>query len=148
MSDSSFQVDGVDHGELFVRDWDEAAAWYERVLGLTPESAYEEWWTSDDGPLVLSTGDGATMLALFERETATGGESVSPHRVAFRTDADGFLALLDRLERLDLTDRDGTQVTPSDAVDHDLSYSVYFTDPDGNRLEVTTPDRDAVAESL
>jgi catechol-2,3-dioxygenase len=73
---------------------------------------------------------------------------VSPHRVAFRTDADGFLTLFDRLERLDLTDRDGTQVTPSDAVDHDLSYSVYFTDPDGNRLEVTTPDRDAVTEAL
>jgi catechol-2,3-dioxygenase len=68
MSDSSFQVDGVDRVELFVRDWDEAAAWYERVLGLTPESAYEKWWTSGDGPLVLSTGDGATMLALFERE--------------------------------------------------------------------------------
>jgi len=148
MSDTPFQVDGVDHVELFVRDWDEAAAWYERVLGLTPDRAYEEWSESGDGPLVLSTGERATKLALFERETATRGESVSPHRVAFRTDADGFLALLDRLERLDLTDRDGAQVTPADAVDHRLSYSVYFTDPDGNRLEVTTPDRDAVAESL
>lgn len=144
----SLRVDGVDHVELFVRDWEEATAWYERVLGLTPDRAFEEWWETGEGPLVLSTGDGATKLALFERETATRGQSVSPHRVAFRTDADGFLSLLDSLESLDLTDRRGEQVTPADAVDHRLSYSIYFTDPDGNLLEVTTEDRETVAESV
>jgi catechol-2,3-dioxygenase len=33
-------------------------------------------------------------------------------------------------------------------VDHDLSYSLYFTDLDGNWLELTTNDHDAVAAEL
>lgn len=137
-------VTGVDHVELFVTDWDVAAAWYERVLGFTPDPSFEDWWESGTGPLVLSIDD-TTKLALFERETATRGEAVSPHRVAFQTDAEGFLSFVDRLETLELTDRDDEPVTPADVVDHDLSYSLYFTDCDGNWLELTTNDHATVA---
>lgn len=73
---------------------------------------------------------------------------MSPHRVAFGTDADGFLSFLDRLKTLELTNRDGDPVTAADVVDHDLSYSLYFTDLDGNWLELTTNDHDAVAAEL
>jgi catechol 2,3-dioxygenase-like lactoylglutathione lyase family enzyme len=140
-------VTGVDHVELFVADWDDAEAWYERVLGVTRDPSFEAWWQSGRGPLVLSVDD-TTKLALFERETATRGEAVSPHRVAFGTDAAGFLSFVDRLETLDLTDRDGEPVSPADVVDHGLSYSLYFTDLDGNWLELTTNDHDAVAAEL
>lgn len=138
---------GVDHVELYVTDWDDAASWYERVLGFTPDPSFEEWWETESGPLMLSVDD-TTKLALFERESATRGEAVSPHRIAFRTDGDGFLTFIDRLETLDLTDRNGDRVTPEDVVDHDLSYSLYFTDPDGNWLELTTNDYEAVAARL
>lgn len=138
---------GIDHVELYVRDWDDAVAWYERVLGFTPDASFAEWWETGMGPMVLSVDDG-TKLALFERETATRGEEVSPHRVAFQADADGFLDFLARLDTLDLTDRDGERVTPADVVDHRLSYSLYFTDPDGNWLELTTNDHTAVAAEL
>jgi catechol-2,3-dioxygenase len=33
---------------------------------------------------------------------------------------------------LELTDRDSEPVIATDMVDHGLSYSVYFTDPDGD----------------
>ncbi|WP_227374284.1 VOC family protein [Haladaptatus halobius] len=49
----SFSVDGVDHVELYVSDWDEAAEWYERVLGLSTDEEFVQWWTAGDGPLVL-----------------------------------------------------------------------------------------------
>lgn len=84
-----FAVEGIDHVEFHVRDWDDAAAWYERVLGLSPDEEFERWWADGDGPLVLTDEGGTAKLALFEREDATRGESVSPHRVAFRTDGDG-----------------------------------------------------------
>jgi catechol 2,3-dioxygenase-like lactoylglutathione lyase family enzyme len=142
-----FAVTGVDHVELFVADWDDAAAWYERVLGVTPDASLAEWSETGTGPLMLAVDD-TTKLALFERETATRGEAVSPHRVAFQTDADGFLSFLDHLEALDLTNRDGDPVSAADVVDHDLSYSLYFTDLDGNWLELTTNDHDAVAAEL
>lgn len=140
-------IGGVDHVELYVSDWDEAAAWYERVLGLAPDDSYAEWRETRSGPLMLSV-DGTTDLALFERESAKRGEGVSPYRVAFGTDADGFLAFLDRLVSLDLTDHAGDTVTRRDVVDHELTYSVYFTDPDGNLLELTTDEYDAVTDGL
>lgn len=140
-------VTGVDHVELYVTDWEEAADWYERVLGLTPERSFAAWWETDSGPLMLAV-DETTKLALFERESATRGDDVSPHRVAFQIAADGFCSFLDRLEALALTDRHGTVVTRSDVVDHDLAYSLYFTDPDGNWLELTTNEYDAVAARL
>ncbi|EMA63673.1 hypothetical protein C469_02421 [Halorubrum lipolyticum DSM 21995] len=137
----------MDHVELYVTDWDDAASWYERVLGVTPETTFEEWWQTEVGPLMLSV-DETTKLALFERESAVRGQEVSPHRIAFQTDVDGFLSFIDRLETLELTDRDGDPVTPDDVVDHELSYSIYFTDPDGNWLELTTNDYDEVATRL
>lgn len=138
---------GVDHVELYVTDTDEAASWYRDVLGITPAPAFDEWHRTGSGPLMLAV-DETTKLALFEREAARRGEGVSPHRVAFGTDGEGFLAFLDRVESLDLTDIDGESVSAADVVDHDLSYSLYFTDPDGNRLELTTNDHEVVTADL
>ena len=140
-------VTGVDHVELYVTEWDDAADWYDRVLGLTPDASFAEWQETGTGPLVLTVDD-TTKLALFERPSATRGDGVSPNRVAFQTDADGFLSFLNRLETLELTDRRGDLVTPADVVDHDLSYSLYFTDPDGNSLELTTNEYGAVAPRI
>lgn len=139
-------VTGVDHVELYVTDAPAAADWYERVLGVAPDDAFAEWWEAGTGPLMLAAGD--TKLALFERASATRGEGVSPRRVAFGTDADGFLGFLDRLPELSLTDSDGDPVTRADVSDHGLSYSLYFTDPDGNPLELTTNDHDEVTARL
>lgn len=138
---------GVDHVELFVSDAEEAAEWYDRVLGVTRAPGFGEWHRTGTGPLMLAVDD-TTKLALFERESATRGDGVSPHRVAFGTDADGFLAFLDRLDALELTDGRGEPVTAADVVDHDLSYSLYFTDPDGNELELTTNEYDAIAAEM
>lgn len=140
-------VTGVDHVELYVSDRDAAADWYERVVGFTPDPSFAEWCEGGTGPLVLSV-DGGTKLALFERNQATRGQAVSPHRVAFGTDAEGFLAFVDRLDDLDLRGTDGERVTADDVVDHELSYSIYFTDLDGNWLELTTNEHDAVATAL
>ena len=146
MSDA-FAVDGIDHVELYVSDREDAADWYERVLGVVPDEEFEQWWRSETGPLVLTPEGGTTKLALFEHASPTTGAGVSPHRVAFRVDGAGFLAFLDRLEDLDLVDREGEVVTEADVVDHDISYSIYFADPDGNPLEVTTYDYEDVADA-
>lgn len=145
---NSFAVDGIDHVELFVTDWEDAKAWYERVLGVTPAESFAEWWQTGAGPLVLSMDGAETKLALFERDTATRGESASPHRVAFRTDAEGFIDFLDRLPISEVTDRSGEPITPEDVIDHGLSYSIYFTDLDGNWLELTTNQHEAVSVQL
>lgn len=144
VNDAPSGVEGIDHVELVVPDRYEAAEWYERTLGLSIAREYE-FWAEEGGPLVISGDDGATKLALFEGDPWA---APTPRRVAFRADGAGFLRFLDRLEGLELADADGERVTRADVVDHDASFSIYFHDPYGTPLEVTTYEYDEVEEAL
>ena len=63
-------------------------------------------------------------------------------------DADGFMAFLGRLPALRLTDHHGREVTRELAVDHDRAFSLYFSDPWGHHLELTTYEHEAVRAAL
>jgi catechol 2,3-dioxygenase-like lactoylglutathione lyase family enzyme len=139
-----FRVLQIDHVELFVPDRYEAARWYERVLGLQIVPEYEAWATGG-GPLMISTDEGNTKLALFEGTTAPApGRTAAFHRVAFRVTADGFNEFLSRLPEFRLTGANDQPVTPKSVVDHEKAYSIYFSDPYGHLLELTTYEYDAV----
>ena len=141
-----FRVQQIDHVELSVPDQYEAAAWYEKVFGLQILREYEHW--AADGPLMISSDDGSTKLAVFQGEAPGAREPVGWHRVAFRVDGVGFVAFLDRLESLALDNHRGERLTHGHVVNHDLSWSIYFNDPYGHRFEITTYDYDFVAERL
>ena len=134
-----FRVLQIDHVELFVPDRYEAARWYERVLGLriVPEC---EAWAVDGGPLMISSDEGSTKLALFEGQPVPSPQTAAFRRVAFRVTAGGFAEFLRCLPDLALTDAGRHAVTPASVIDHQLSYSIYFSDPYGHLLEVTTYD--------
>ena len=139
----TFKVLQIDHVELFVPDQHEAARWYERVLGLEIIQASERW-ARDGGPLMISSDGGGTMLALFKGQPTACPETAAFRRVACRVTGDGFAQFLDRLADLALVDSRGRPVTRDRIVDHELSFSIYFTDPYGHLLEVTTYDHDQV----
>jgi catechol 2,3-dioxygenase-like lactoylglutathione lyase family enzyme len=127
-----FKVLQIDHVELFVPDRYDAARWYERVLGLqvVPEC---EAWAAGGGPLMISSDGGSTKLALFEGQPAASGPTAAFRRVAFRVTAAGFAEFVLRNPEV---------VTTDGVVDHQQSYSVYFNDPHGHQLEVTTYEYD------
>jgi catechol 2,3-dioxygenase-like lactoylglutathione lyase family enzyme len=145
---TTFRVQQIDHVELFVPDFDAALAWYRDVLGLTPVEKTRLW--ADLGePIMISSDEGATMLALFHGEGPGEREITGHNRVAFRVDAAGFLAFLDHIEGRHVPNRHGGRLTRNEVVDHLLAWSIYFSDPWGNRYEVTSYDygelRDALA---
>lgn len=150
----SLRVDQIDHVELFVPDRFEAAEWYERALGLTVVSKYKHWADDPQGPLMISSDNGSTKLALFDgkpqgqQPTAGHRERSGFHRVAFRVGASSFLGFLDQLPTLGVVDDKGRIVTKDRIVDHSQAFSVYFNDPFGHRLELTTYEHTAVAEAL
>ena len=145
---NAFGAAQIDHVELFVPDRREAAAWYRRVLGLEILPEYQEWAADPRGPLMISSDAGRTKLALFEGQPQGPRPTAGFHVVAFRVDAAGFLEFLGRLGGLQLRDdRDGP-VTSESAVDHGQAYSVYFSDPYGHRLEVTSYEHDALRTAL
>jgi catechol 2,3-dioxygenase-like lactoylglutathione lyase family enzyme len=136
----TFRVAQIDHVELFVPDRRAAAAWYTEVLGLTPLPDAEKWAADPGGPLMISSDRGRTKLALFQGEPQGSRPTAGFHRVAFRVSGPDFLTFLGRAEQLDL--REGQ--LPVRVTDHETAFSVYFADPYGHRLEVTTYDHEVV----
>jgi catechol 2,3-dioxygenase-like lactoylglutathione lyase family enzyme len=143
-----FRVSQVDHVELFVPDRYEAAEWYRRTLGLEIVVGYEAWASDPRGPLMISSDDGGTKLALFTGQPQQSGPATGWHLVAFRVDADGFVEFVKRLPDQRLVDDRRQPVTADSVVDHQQAYSVYFSDPYGHRLEVTTYDYEATRAAL
>ncbi len=144
MSPATFRVHHIDHVELVVPDPYAAAGWHAAVFGLQILEEYERW-AAEGGPLMISSDNGTTLLALFRGRPETQSNVANFRRVAFRVDGPGFVHFLQRLADVAVY-QDGRRVSPQDVVDHDLSWSIYFHDPDGYRYEVTTYDYEFVAQ--
>ena len=121
------QLEGIDHIALTVRDIRASAQWYLDVLGL--ERQYAEAW---DGP-PLFVGKGTTGLALFpvegEATKAPVRNAITMLHFAFRATRQNFEAARKELEKRGIEFH---------FEDHGIAHSVYFPDPDGHRLEITT----------
>jgi catechol 2,3-dioxygenase-like lactoylglutathione lyase family enzyme len=145
---ASFRVLQIDHVELIVPDRHEAAGWYQRILGLDVLPEYQEWAADPSGPLMISSDDGNTKLALFEGQPERSKPTGGFHLVAFRVKAGDFMDFLRRLTDLQLRDHQGDPVTSDAVVDHHKAYSIYFSDPYGHELEVTTYEYEATRAAL
>ena len=123
-----FQLAGLDHVALRVKDLERSAAWYREVLGLQP--MFEGAWGGV--PIMLGIG-GAVAIALFparDAERATSGDIEIDH-FAFRASRADFERARDSL---------GEKGVEVEFQDHEISHSIYFLDPDGHQLEITTYD--------
>jgi catechol 2,3-dioxygenase-like lactoylglutathione lyase family enzyme len=140
---ANFRVGQIDHVHVYVADRRAAARWYADVLGLEVHQDIDG--DDDGGPLVVSSDGGSTSLALFKSKP---GAARTPTTVAFRVAGGGFLDFLGRLGSLRVDGGNGRTLAPSDLVDHDYCFSIYFSDPDGNPYELTTYDYDDVRARL
>lgn len=122
-----FEVQGIDHVALAVRDVRRSVRWYQDVLGL--ERRYQDVW--GEYPAVI--GAGTTTVALFPAEgtprSAPGRDVLGMRHLAFRVDAGNF-------DRAQLTLRD--RGIAFEFQDHGIAHSIYFHDPDGHQIEITT----------
>lgn len=120
----------IDHLALVCADTARSRNWYCEVLGM--EWVHRDAWNGN--PVFLRLGE--TCLALFQAGSA---DSAPPARKGIRVDHFAFLAeSRDSFEnaREELAAR-GIEATFED---HDLSHSIYFPDPDGHIVEITTYD--------
>lgn len=124
-----FRIQQLDHVALTVSDLRASIAWYQRVLGL--EQRHEEVW--HNMPAMLCAGD--TCLALFASQIPQPASAPDDKRtlmmrhLAFRVDRVSFEQAQQRLTE---------QGIVFEFADHAISHSIYFADPDGYRLELTT----------
>jgi len=119
------------HAHIFVRDVEKSKEFYSEMLGLrVTESEHGRW-------AFLSSGDAHHELALSQ----VGADAPGPvdggvglfHLGFDAADKSDFARIIQRLldHNVDI-----------DPVDHRISWGVYFSDPDGNRLEVCLDTRD------
>lgn len=133
-----FALERIDHVALAVRDVPRSVAWYRETLGL--QRRHEDVW--GDFPAVVCAGP--TCLALFPVEAddprpAPYRDTLAMRHLAFRVDRANF-----ERARAEL-DRRGIEVV---AQDHGIAHSIYFSDPDGHHLEITTYEVEPDGRSL
>jgi len=117
-------LDRIDHIHVYVSDREVSEQWYAEILGLSRVPELENW-APGGGPHTVANEAGTVHLALFERKPQPCRSTI-----AFGVTGPEFIAwrkhLLTALEE------------PIKVEDHALSWSLYFSDPDGNPFEVTT----------
>jgi catechol-2,3-dioxygenase len=124
------QMKSIDHVHVSVVDRAAAEYWYENVLGLTRVKELE-FWAPNGGPLTIQNRSETVHLALFE-----GTPNKRPSTVAFEVGAEEFGQWQAHLAKVL-----GVQL---EAEDHTVSWSIYFSDPDGNPFEITSYEYEAI----
>jgi catechol 2,3-dioxygenase-like lactoylglutathione lyase family enzyme len=123
-----FELQHLDHVAITVRDLEHSIRWYKEVLGM--EHRFQGAW----GGVPVMLGLGPTWVALFPADIVEKDVPLPAVRVAhfaFRSDQENFVAARRELE---------SKGIPTTFQDHDISHSIYFEDPDGHKLEITTYD--------
>ena len=122
------RLEELDHVAIAVADPEASAAWYVEVLGL--ERRHDDIW----GGFPVFVCAGRSGLAIFPRKEPSGARlhgGTEVRHIAFRTDGPGLAKA-----RAELSER-GIAVVFQD---HEIAHSIYFEDPDGFQLEITTYD--------
>jgi catechol 2,3-dioxygenase-like lactoylglutathione lyase family enzyme len=125
-----FQVIGLDHVALTVRDPKRSSEWYQRVLGM--EQRYQDVWSGPHDPIMVCSGE--TCLALFPPDTTNPLPPPDHNVIAMRH----FALRLDRRDFERAQVELAEQNIPFSFEDHTIAHSIYVFDPDGHRVELTT----------
>ena len=122
----------LDHVNIYVRNAERSGRWYADVLGLHTQDTITSPETGKArGVFLAADPDHAHDIAVFEvGEDAAGPQKrqVGLNHVAWK------MANLDDLK--EMYQRLQDKGVPVRVSDHSVSIGVYFSDPDGNGLEV------------
>jgi len=120
------ELEGIDHIAMGVRDIERSAKWYIDVLGF--ERLHQGMWNS----VPTFIGKGNTGIALFpasHEPKPSSRREIRMLHLAFRANRENFLAAQRELEKRGIK---------FESQDHEIAHSIYFSDPDGHVLEITT----------
>jgi catechol 2,3-dioxygenase len=123
-----FSLQGIDHVAIAVRDVERSVTWYRDVLGF--ERRHQEVWGNNPAVVGIAT----TSIALFPVEgtqpkPSPGRDTLAMRHIAFRADRTNFDSARHELHKRGISFQ---------SEHHGISESIYFLDPDGHEIEITT----------
>ena len=130
-------IQGIDHVAINVRNIDKAVEFYTKVLGLKvtarePSKPGVEYFL-DAGPSLI----GIIQAKDLETKHHFENEGLGANHFSFRINAVHFDAMIQRIEE--------HNVKIEFAKKREKSWSLYFYDLDGNKLEITSwPGEDGI----
>jgi catechol 2,3-dioxygenase-like lactoylglutathione lyase family enzyme len=123
-----FKLQHVDHIAIRVSDMERSINWYQDVLGM--ERVYADVW--GDVPAMMMLGNSG--VAIFPTSTST--PKPPPDKNTLAVSHFAFRATRAEFEKArEVLPQRGVEV---EFQDHTVSHSIYFFDPDGHQLEITT----------
>lgn len=122
------EILGLDHVAITVRDVARSRDWYCDVLGL--ERRFAKVW--GEVPTFVCAGE--TGIALFPTSAAEPKprperDTLAMRHFAFRVTRENFERAQNELRAREIA---------FEFQDHIIAHSIYFYDPDGHQLELTT----------
>ena len=123
------RIQGIDHVAINVRDIDKSVEWYSKVIGLNvtqrePSKAGIEYFM-DCGPSLIGIIQAKDLNNVHPFEN----EGLGANHFSFRIHANDFDAMIKHFE--------ANNVKIEYAKKREKSWSLYFYDLDGNKLEMT-----------
>jgi catechol 2,3-dioxygenase len=122
---------GLDHVNIFVRNAERSHQWYVDILGLHTQDTILAKDGNVRGVFLAADPDHAHDIALFSVGDDAPGQQkgqVGLNHFAWRmASVDDLKEMYHRLE---------AKGVPFSVSDHTVSIGIYFSDPDGNGLEV------------
>jgi catechol 2,3-dioxygenase-like lactoylglutathione lyase family enzyme len=122
-------LDALDHVALVVRDVAASAAWYADTLGL--RRVHEDVWDVPAMMMAPGSPSGVALFAAREGAEPAPPRSIGMAHLAFRADRAAYEGFKGSLAARGIA---------WEEEDHEIAHSIYFADPDGHRLEITTYD--------
>lgn len=124
------QIKGIDHVAVNVRDIDKSVEFYTKIIGLNitqrePSKPGVEYFL-DCGPSLI----GIIQAKDLTRNHAFENEGLGANHFSFRVHSKDFEPMIKRLE--------DHKVAIEFAKKREKSWSLYFYDLDGNKLEITS----------
>ena len=123
-----FNLERIDHVALAVRDVAASAEWYCDVFGF--ERMHDELWNG----VPTFVGNGNAAIALFPARGSSDAQRNGRRGIlhfAFRADRENFEDAQRELRKRGIA---------FEFQDHEIAHSIYFRDPDGHEIEITTYD--------
>lgn len=127
-SNPPFSINFLDHVAIYVADMDRSILWYEMVIGLK-KVQLKEWGTIPTFMLSGKSGIAIFPAEYLERSSSNRFKFVKIDHFAFNVSNEDFEKAKRHFEALEIN---------FEFKDHHYFHSIYLSDPDKHKVELTT----------